>query len=183
MRVAWQGPTASRSRDGSREGAQPAAPVVPQRHYAVFLLTYLAAWSLFLVAIHLMGRGWPQQVSGIDLLLLSLATFRLTAIVTEEKVARSLRAPFCEFIVVNRPDGTEVEEEVPAGRGLRRVAGEMILCPWCAGVWIATLLLFFWILLPGVSRAVLLAFSAAAGGLLFEILAKLMDRIRHSLPE
>ena len=52
-----------------------------------------------------------------------------------------------------------------------------------AGVWIATLLVFFWILLPGVSRAVLLAFGVAAGGLLFEILAKLMDRTRHSLPE
>jgi hypothetical protein len=162
--------------------ASEAAPV-PQRLYAVFLLTYLVVWGLFFLSMRQMGESWPQQVSGIDLLLLSLASFRLTAIVTEEKVARSLRAPFCERIVITKSDGTAAEEEVPAGRGLRRAAGEMILCPWCAGVWIATLLVFFWILLPGISRVVLLAFSVAAGGLLLEIMAKLMDRTRESLPE
>jgi hypothetical protein len=159
------------------------AEAVPQRLYAVFSLTYLAAWGLFLLSMRLLDRTWPPPVSGIDLLLLCLATFRLTAMVTEEKVARCLRAPFCERIAITQSDGTPGEEEVPAGRGLRRVAGELILCPWCTGVWIATLLVFAWILLPTASRLVVLAFGVAAGGLLLEILAKLMERCRHFLPE
>lgn len=155
----------------------------PLPPYGVFLAGYLAGWALFAVAMKGFGRPWPAQVPGMDLLLLCLATFRLTELVTEEKVARCLRSPFCRLVTVTRPDGTFEEREVPAGRGLRRVTGELILCPWCAGVWIATLLSFAWIAAPQAARAVLLVFAVAAGGMIFQILAKLMDRQRQALPE
>jgi hypothetical protein len=153
------------------------------RLYGYFMLTHLALWLLFFVAMRLAGRPWPAAIPGIDLLLLFLATFRLTELVTEEKIARAIRAPFCEPVTLTDPDGTEREDEVPAGTGVRRCIGEMILCPWCAGIWIATLLTFFWLLAPGIARAVLLAFGVAAGGLIFQILTKLLDRTRNSLPE
>jgi len=172
------------------ERARPLQPQAASREssggagaYLPFLVTYVVVWLLFLLLKYLLGFAWPRAVSGIDLLLLCLATFRLTALVTEEKVTRALRAPFCERRTITRPDGTVIEEEVPMGGGMRRTIGELILCPWCAGVWIATLLTFFWILLPGLARAVLIAFGVAAGGLLFEILAKWMDRARASLPD
>jgi hypothetical protein len=151
--------------------------------YTFFLVIYLTLWAVFLLSMRAFGFGWPQQVSGIDLLLLCMATFRLTEVVTEEKVARCLRAPFCEVRKVEGPDGTFMEEEVPSGRGLRRVAGELLLCPWCTGIWIATLLTFLWVALPVLSRLFLVAFSAAAGGLLFQVLIKLMDRTRKALPD
>src|SRR5947207_2672669 len=113
--------------------------------YSFFLLTYLTLWALFFLSMRWLGFGWPHHVDGIDLLLLCLATFRLTEVVTEEKVARCLRAPFCTVHKVEGPDGTFLEEEVPTGRGVRRVAGEMLLCSWCTGIWIATLLTFFWV--------------------------------------
>jgi hypothetical protein len=151
--------------------------------YGFFLVCYVAVWALFALAMGALRRPWPPAVPGMDLLLLCLATFRLTELVTEEKVARCLRAPFCERVAILKPDGTEAEEEVPAGRGLRRVAGELILCPWCTGVWIATLLTFAWLVSPPLARAIFLAFAVAAGGMIFQILAKLMDRQRQSLPE
>src|SRR6476646_6987678 len=101
--------------------------------YTIFLLVYLGIWGLFLIGMHQFGFGWPQQVTGIDLLLLCLATFRLTEVVSEEKVARCLRAPFCELRKSEGLDGSFLEEEVPAGRGLRRMVGELLLCPWCTG--------------------------------------------------
>jgi hypothetical protein len=151
--------------------------------YTIFLLIYLLIWGLFLMSMRWFGFGWPQQVSGIDLLLLCLATFRLTEVVTEEKVARCLRAPFCEVRKIEGPDGSLLEEEVPAGRGLRRVAGELLLCAWCTGIWTATLLTFLWVAMPVVARLFLVAFAAAAGGLLFQVLVKLMDRTRKALPD
>lgn len=151
--------------------------------YSFFLWSYLALWALFILIMRALGGAWPQQIGPVDLLLLCLATFRLTEVVTEEKVARCLRAPFCELKSQTSADGSEMQEEVPAGRGLRRAAGELLLCPWCMGIWIATLLTFLWILLPGLARVVMLAFGVAAGGLLFQILAKLMDHTRKSLPE
>src|SRR5437762_8680156 len=132
--------------------------------YVPFLLTYLGVWIFFLLLMVALNHPWPRAIGGIDLLLLSLATFRLTELVTEEKVMRALRAPFCECIEVTKPDGTVVEDEVPAGGGIRRTVGELILCPWCAGVWVATFLSYFWILLPGVAHTVLIAFGVAAGG-------------------
>lgn len=151
--------------------------------YSFFLISYLALWVGFLLAMHGAGAAWPRGVSGIDMLLLCLATFRLTSVVTEEKVARCLRAPFCEVKTRQGSDGAELQEEVPTGRGLRRLVGELLLCPWCTGIWVATLLTFFWIAAPGLARLFLIAFGVAAGGLLFEILAKLMDRTRKSLTE
>ncbi|MDQ3812360.1 MAG: DUF1360 domain-containing protein, partial [Armatimonadota bacterium] len=61
------------------------------------------------------------------------------------------------------------------------VIGELLLCPWCASVWIATLLIFSWILLPGVARAFILAFGVAAAGMLIQILVKLLDEKREGL--
>jgi hypothetical protein len=155
----------------------------PPMPYSFFLWTYMGLWTLFLLLTHWLGFAWPDRVNGIDFLLLCLATFRLTEVVTEEKVARCLRAPFCELKTTAGPDGSEVQEEVPMGRGVRRVAGELLLCPWCMGIWIATLLTFFWIAVPGLARLVMIAFGAAAGGLLFQILAKLIDHTRKSLPD
>jgi len=151
--------------------------------YGFFLLTYITIWAVFVLTVRATGTPWPGQVGGMDLLLLCLATFRMTSVVTEEKVARIIRAPFCERVTKTKPDGTVEEEEVPKGKGLRRVAGELILCPWCAGIWIATALTYFWILLPGVARVLLVAFGVAAGGLLFQIFAKLMDSTRTSLSD
>jgi hypothetical protein len=172
-----------RQQPGSRPAAEAEHADAQIPLYGVFLLTYCALWILFLLAMAVSGRPWPEEVSGIDLLLLSLATFRLTEIVTEEKVARCIRAPFCERVVVTKPDGTQDYEERPKGQGLRRVAGELILCPWCTGIWIATLLCFFWLLIPGLARVLMTVFAVAAGGLFFQILTKLMDRKRQSIPE
>lgn len=149
--------------------------------YVVLIASYVGLWVVFLVLMWAVGRPWPDHIGMVDLLLLSLAVFRLTEIVSEEKVARALRAPFCDMVTHTSAEGLVEEEEVPAGTGLRRCAGEMLLCPWCAGVWIATFVAFFWLLLPGIATIFLLVFAIAAGGLLFQIFAKLMDRTRKSI--
>ena len=151
--------------------------------YGYFLVVYVAAWLVLMLTMGALHHPWPAQVSGMDLLILSLATFRLTEIISEEKIARCLRAPFCQPRTVTGPNGKVSEEEVPTGTGLRRMVGELILCPWCAGVWIATLVTFFWLLAPAFARVVMLAFGVAAGGVLFQIAAKLMDRTRKAIPE
>jgi hypothetical protein len=168
----YRAPAASRT--GRPEGGNP---------YGVFLATYVFGWCLFVLIMVLFNRPWPAWIDGGDFLILCLATFRLTSVVSEEKVARCLRAPFCKKVTVEDEDGTLREEEVPYEGGLRKTMGELILCPWCTGIWIATALTFFWLLAPGIARVCALAFAVAAGGLLFQILAKLMDRTRESISE
>ena len=149
--------------------------------HALFLLIYLALFALLLSLLRLSGAAWPSHVSGLDFLLLCFATFRLTHLLTEERIARCIRAPFVVRKTITNPDGTRKEEEEPVGHGLRRVIGELLICPWCSGVWIATLLTFFHVLVPRTAHIFLLALATAAGAILIETIAKLFDRARASL--
>jgi uncharacterized protein DUF1360 len=151
--------------------------------HALFLVTYLILVIAVFVYLRAASYLFPNPVSALDFLLLCLATFRLTALITEDRIFRFLRAPFVTENTVQAEDGTKTVKEKPAGRGVRRVIGELILCPWCAGIWIATVLVFARILFPDAASALLLVLSAAAGAILIQIAGKLMDRAREFLKE
>jgi hypothetical protein len=149
----------------------------------LFFLVYLGLFAILIYLMRWLGQTLVLHVSGLDFLLLCLATFRLTHIVNEEKVAQFIRAPFVTCKAVMQPDGGQTKEEKPFGSGIRRMIGELLLCPWCSGVWIATLLVFFHVLVPRVAHVFTLAFATAAGAVLLGTLAKLMHRIRQPLPK
>jgi Protein of unknown function (DUF1360) len=84
-------------------------------------------------------RGWelPDGVGPGDILLLAAATYKLSRLVTKDRVTGFARAPFTRFTGEAGP--AEVAEE-PRGRGLRRAIGELLVCPYCVGQWIAAAL-------------------------------------------
>lgn len=45
-----------------------------------------------------------------------------------------MRAPFTRF---EGDAGPSEVSEAPRGRGLRRAIGELLVCPYCVGVWVA----------------------------------------------
>lgn len=149
--------------------------------HAFFLLAYLVFFLLAFFGLRVSGYDFPHSIGGFDFLLLCLATFRLTALVNEDKVFHFARAPFVTEKCVTAADGTKTMEEKPAGRGVRRVIGELLLCPWCSGIWIATLLAFARMIFPDAASVLLLVLATAAGAILFQIVGKLMDRARESL--
>jgi len=153
--------------------------------HSFFLVVFVIGFLVLLGLAY--ALGYPlvalSRLGALELVLLSLATFRLTEILTEQKVAACFRSLFCTREQVTRSDGTVEDIEVPSGTGLRRIAGELVLCPWCMSVWIGALLTFLLILAPVPGRVALVVFSAAGGGMLFQLLAKLMDRTQSSLAE
>jgi hypothetical protein len=60
-----------------------------------------------------------------DIVLLGLASHKLSRLVARERVTTPLRAPFVEG-----------EQEEPAGKGLQRALGELLTCPYCVSPWI-----------------------------------------------
>lgn len=150
--------------------------------HALFLLAYLLLFLLVFALLHASGYGLPHPIGGLDLLLLCMATFRLTELITEDKVFQFLRAPFVTVKTVHVRGGGKTIEEKPAGRGVRRVIGELLLCPWCAGLWIATLLTFAYMRFPDVAYVLLLIMSVAAGGVLLQIVGKFVDEARQEDP-
>jgi hypothetical protein len=91
-------------------------------------------------ALAFAARRWsatlPRPKPG-DAALLGLATFKLSRLLTKEKVTQPIREPFVEG---SEPgEGSEVNCE-PAGSGVRRAVGELLTCPFCVSVWVATAL-------------------------------------------
>jgi hypothetical protein len=107
----------------------------PLKSYAVLVGTF----NLALGAGLLVQRGLPERSSISDVLLLGVATHKYSRLVTRDRVTSVLRAPFVRY---QRDAGPGEVEEEARGEGLRRAIGELVTCPYCVGLWIATALGF-----------------------------------------
>ena len=105
---------------------------VPLTDYATLMGTFTVLLGGVLTSVAQRKRpasGWG------DLLLLGVATHKLSRLLTKDAVTSPLRAPF------SRRQATEGAGEVhdePRGGVVRRGVGELLTCPYCAGPWLAT---------------------------------------------
>jgi hypothetical protein len=126
--------------------------------------TKLTLMSLFLgimatFAARLVERERDVALRPFDLLLLGLSSFRIGRMIAFEGVAAPLREPFTE----TRLDGSGAGQTVvAAGRGSRRVIGELMSCPICMGTWVAAALVYAMHVFPLPTR-VLLAIMSTTG--------------------
>jgi hypothetical protein len=101
-------------------------------------------------------RALPRRWSVGDLLLLGAATAKLSRIIAKDRVLAFVRAPFTEF-----QDDTqrgEVEESA-RGTGLQRAIGELVICEYCLGQWVAAGFVLGSALAPRPTRAVAAMFA------------------------
>jgi Protein of unknown function (DUF1360) len=80
------------------------------------------------------GHELPERIDGRDLVLAGVATHKLSRLIAKDRITAFGRAPFTEFEQAGGP--AEVEER-PRGEGLRRTIGELLVCPYCLGMWIS----------------------------------------------
>lgn len=132
----------------------------PLKHYLVLMGTFTTVSAAALAALHAAGRPFPKRFPPSDLLLLGLATSRLSRLLTRDKVARAVRAPFTEIEPGASPD--EVKERPRPVDDSRRAIGELLLCPRCVGVWAAMALGCGYVLSPRVTRVVAGVLASAA---------------------
>ncbi|WP_066363110.1 DUF1360 domain-containing protein [Herbidospora mongoliensis] len=107
----------------------------PLASYARVLGVYGTAVAALIAAGKLTGRGAPDRVNPMDLVLMSVATHRLSRTIAKDTITSPIRAPFTRYIGVSGP--SELKEEV-RGEGHRHAVGELISCPFCLAQWIAT---------------------------------------------
>jgi hypothetical protein len=133
----------------------------PLGGYAVLLSAFGALASAFAAWFHRSGRELPERIDGRDLALLTVASHKAARLIAKDKVTSAIRAPFAEY---EGPAGPSEVSERPRGRGLRRVIGELLTCPYCLGMWTSAVLTAGLLVFPRFTRwtcSVLVAFFGA----------------------
>jgi uncharacterized protein DUF1360 len=100
--------------------------------YAVFAALFNAGFAGSLAAAKRSGRELPERVEPSDVLLIGTASHKLSRLISKDQITAFVRAPFTEF---QEKGGPAEVEETPRGRRLRRAVGELLVCPYCLGLW------------------------------------------------
>lgn len=132
----------------------------PLEHYARLMGAFGLVWGAGATLLRLAGRPFPQRVPLADLLVLGLATTRISRLIAKDKVARVVRAPFTEVEPGASPHEVKEQPRADAG-GTRRALGELVTCPRCVGVWAATGLTLAYVAAPSATRMAGTALAAA----------------------
>lgn len=141
------------SRLSLRERARGYAPGQrrPLGGYLRSMAAYAALSGALAGAVRASGRPLPERYGAGDVLLLSVATHKLSRLLTKESVTSPLRAPFARY---TGPAGhAELHEQVRTDGGpTRHAVGELVTCPFCMAVWVATGLAGGLVLAPRATR-------------------------------
>ena len=139
-------------------------------------LPYLAFMSVFgaLVGVALLlakrqGRELPAKVSPGELILVGTASHKVSRLLSKDKVTSPLRAPFTEL--EGRGGPAELEES-SRGTGLRKAIGELLICPYCLGLWVVAGFSIGLVFAPRTTRFVASLFTALTISDFFQIAYK-----------
>lgn len=118
---------------------------------------YTAAWA---TAVRLRGTPVPDRPQPWDVVLTSVATFRLSRLLSKASVTSPLRAPFTRYVGPQGP--AELHEEADP-KGGKDAVGELVTCPFCTSVWVVSTLTAGQLLWPRATRTAMGALTALAG--------------------
>jgi hypothetical protein len=133
----------------------------PLDGYVVTMGAFGALAGTLAVTAKLTGRSVPERPSTADVVLISVATHKLSRLIAKDAITSPLRAPFTRYA---EPSGSgEINEEVrDQGSTLRHSIGELVSCPFCLAVWVATGLTSGLVFAPRLTRLAATVFTATA---------------------
>jgi hypothetical protein len=142
-------------------------------------------FSAFFIFLLVMGSiiiesearlSW-EELTTIDYLIITLATWRLTRLFVYDAITKFFREQFWDLKKVGK--GFELEKP---RFGPRRTIADLLSCPWCFSVWAAAWVIFFYLITPySVFPLALLAVSAVASFL--QITANLVGHKAEQLKQ
>jgi len=132
----------------------------PLGGYLAVLGAYAATAAGLAALGRVLGVRLPQRWGLGDTALLSAATFKASRLLSKDAVASPLRAPFTRY---EGPAGEGELNESVRGDGAQHAAGELLSCPFCLSVWIATGLGAGMVFAPKTTRLVATVLTAVAG--------------------
>lgn len=129
-------------------------PLLP---HAVLAGLYGTGLAGSLVALRARGHALPERPQAADVLLVGVATHKISRLLAKDRVTSFLRAPFTRF---EESSGQGEVEEEPRGQGMRLAVGELMVCPYCLAQWVATALTLGLVGAPRLTRLISSVFVA-----------------------
>jgi hypothetical protein len=130
-------------------------PKPPYSTYAALVGIFGAGMAGVGTVAALLGKR-PEQLTPLDLVVLSAATFKASRTVTHDEVLSFLRKPFV------RGEAHEGNEQPIEDGSVRQALGELLTCSRCIGMWAAAGVVGLHTIAPRSGR--LLTWSLAAAG-------------------
>jgi hypothetical protein len=141
----------------------------PLGGYAVLMGLFATLATGFSAWFRASGRELPERMEARDLALVTVATHKASRLLTKDRVTSTVRAPFTRF---EDDAGPGEVSEAARGRGLRRAVGELIVCPYCVGLWSSALFAAGLLVAPRFTRWFAAVLSALFGADLLQIAYK-----------
>jgi hypothetical protein len=138
----------------------------PVAGYAVLMSAFAALSGGFGLWLRSSGRDLPERIAPGDLALGAVATQKAARLIAKDRVTSGLRAPFTEY---QEEGGPGEVEEAARGTGVRRAIGELLVCPYCLGVWLSAAFVAGLVVAPRATRAVASTFAVLSGSDMLQV--------------
>jgi len=129
----------------------------PLAAYATAMVAFNSLVAAALLIAKRTGRPLPDRIGAADLLTIGVASHKLSRLIAKDKVTSPLRAP---FTTLEGEGGPSELSESARGEGARRAIGDMLVCPYCLGLWVVAAFSVGLLFAPRLTRFVAAAFSA-----------------------
>lgn len=103
----------------------------------LYSLFFIAVATGMIWSLHIANGSLPTSIPLFDLVLIILATFRLTRLFVYDKITRFLRDMFYHREEEYTQEGVTYYRKTERTFGPLRTAYELLVCPWCFSIWAA----------------------------------------------
>jgi Protein of unknown function (DUF1360) len=162
--------TGAASAQGARYSGEADRPL---GGYAITMTVYASLVGALAGLARVSGRDVPERLGTTDIVLSAVATHKLSRLLAKDPVTSPLRAPFTAYQGTEGP--AELKEEA-RGQGGRKTVGELVTCPFCTGVWVATGLTAGLVYLPRTTRLAMGTLAALAGADMLQFAHAWLDK-------
>lgn len=132
----------------------------PMGGYAIIMAIFLTAFGAVAASLRRNPATLSTTPPARDIVLLGIATFRLSRLLAADRVTSILRRPFVEEGVGEEQLEGVVQKPKEQG-GLVQVVGELVTCPWCTSIWAAAFNVYLLTFFPRVGRLFLLVMGSS----------------------
>ncbi len=146
--------------------AQERPPLVPS---AGAMAVFNALFAAALLLARRSGRELPERLGAGDVVLVGVASHKVSRLISKDKVTSPVRAPFTELEGNGGPG--ELEERARGG-AVRKAVGELLICPYCIGLWVVSAFAIGLLFAPRLTRFVAGVFAALTVSDFFQIAYK-----------